>query len=98
MELELDDRRPLNGLRFDVFDAGEIEKMIFVVIRQIAFHLRRVHSAVGLRDIDGRDAQRRKDVPGHFLQRQAATEQNPDDEDDDRERSPECGCCEIHTG
>jgi hypothetical protein len=40
-------RRNLDRLRFDVFDAGDIEKMVLVVIDEKAFHLSRVHPAIG---------------------------------------------------
>jgi len=65
MELEFDQRIALHRLRFDVLDARDIEKVVLVVVGQKPFHLRRIDSAVGLRDIDDRHAQVGKDVTGH---------------------------------
>ena len=73
-------------LRLDVLDAGDVEEVIFVVVGEVALHLRRVHAAVGLRDVDGRNAQRREDVARHFLQGQPRTQNDGKDEHDDRER------------
>src|SRR6266702_913087 len=58
--LEFDDRRALDGLGFDVLDAGDVEEMILVVIGEITFHLGRVHSAVRLRHVNRGNAQARE--------------------------------------
>ncbi len=67
MEHQLHERRALDALALDVIDAGDVEEVILVVVSQVAFHLRRVHAAVGLRDIDGRIADLRENIDGHAL-------------------------------
>jgi hypothetical protein len=57
MELQFHERSPLDGLGFDVFDASDIEEVIFVIISEIAFHLGGIHPAVRLGDVDRRDAE-----------------------------------------
>ena len=70
MKLQLDDGRALDGLRFDVLDAGDVKEVILVIISEIALHLRRVHPAERLGDVNGRYSQGGKNVPRHLLQRQ----------------------------
>ena len=65
MELELHQGRPLNVSRFHVLDAGDVEKVVLVVVGQRTLHLRRVHSAIRLGHVEGRDAQRREYVARH---------------------------------
>ena len=50
-----------------MFDACDVEEMVFVVIGEVPFHLERIHPAVGLRDVDGWDAEGRKNVTGNTL-------------------------------
>ena len=87
MELQLDDRRALDGLRFHVLDAGDVEEVILVIVGEVTFHLRRVHAAVRLRDVNGGDAERRKNVARHFLERQPRGENHAEQKHEDRERS-----------
>ena len=74
MKLQLDQRRALNRLRFDVFDAGDVEEMVLVIIDQKPFHLRRVHAAIGLSDINHRDAEVGEYVARHPLNGEKARE------------------------
>ena len=67
MKHQLHERRALDAFAFDVIDAGDVEEVILVVISQVAFHLGRVHAAVGLRDVDGRIADLREDIDRHAL-------------------------------
>jgi hypothetical protein len=53
MKLELHDGSPLNGLGLHVFDAGDIQKVILVVVREISLHLKGVHSPERLGDVNG---------------------------------------------
>jgi len=69
-----------------VLDARDIEEVIFVIVCQEAFHLRRVHAAVGLGDIDGRNSQRWEDVAGRFTKSEERTQDDGGDEDKHRER------------
>ena len=59
-------------LRFDVFDSGDVEEVILVVVREKPFHLRRVHAAVRLRYIDCRVAEVRERYPPASGESQAA--------------------------
>ncbi len=58
---QLHERRALDALALDVIDAGDVEEVILVVVSEVAFHLRRIHAAVGLGHIDRRIAHLRKD-------------------------------------
>jgi hypothetical protein len=60
MKLQLHDRSALDVLGLHVLDAGDVEEVILVVVGQVAFHLQRVHAAIGLCDVDGRNAQEGK--------------------------------------
>ena len=70
MEHQLHQSRALDAFALHVIDAGDVEEVILVVISEEAFHLRGIHAAVGLRDVDGRIADLREDVDGHALDRQ----------------------------
>jgi hypothetical protein len=89
VELELHDRGALDGLRLDVFDAGNVEEMVFVTVGEVALHLGGIHAAVGLGDVDGGDAQRREDVARHPLQREIRPEGHRDDQHEDGQRTPQ---------
>ena len=67
VEHQLHQCRALDTLAFHVIDAGDVEEVILVVVSEIAFHLRRIHAAVRLRDVDGRIADLRKDIDRHAL-------------------------------
>ena len=67
MEHQLHERRALDAFTIHVVDAGDVEEVILVVVREVAFHLRGVHAAVGLRHVDGGVSDLRKDVGGHAL-------------------------------
>src|SRR5436853_233301 len=96
IELQLDSRRALNGFRFDVFDAGDVEEVVFVVISEITLHLRRVHATVRLRDVDRRNAERREDVPRHALEGESRAEHDRDDEHHDHQGPAHGGLDEVH--
>ena len=85
MKEEFDEADTLNGLRLDVLDACDVEEVIFVVRDQIALHLRRIHPAVGLRDVDHWQIEIREDVYGHSRQRETRAERDGDDRDENRE-------------
>ena len=66
---QLHQRDALNVLRLDVFDARDVEEVILVVVRQVPFHLRRIHTAVRLRDVDSRCAELRENIHLHLPNR-----------------------------
>ena len=86
MKRQLQERHVLNRLRFDALDAADVEEVVLVVVREMAFHLRGAHAAVGLRDIDDRQIEVRKDVDRHPGDRQDGGERQADHGDDDRDR------------
>ena len=96
MELQLHEGSALDRLGFDVLDAGDVEEVILVVIGEVTFHLRRVHAAVGLGDVDGGNAEGREDVAGHALERDPRPEDDGDDQHDNRERPAQGRLHEVH--
>ena len=78
VEHQLHERRALDAFAFDVIDAGDVEEVILVVVSEVAFHLRGVHAAVGLRDVDGGIADLREDVDRHALDGQQGAERDCD--------------------
>ena len=86
MEHQLHERDALNVLGLDVLDAGDVEEVVLVVVGEVAFHLRRIHAAVRLRDVDRGRAQLRKDVDLHLPDRQDRRERNRHDRDQNRDR------------
>ena len=81
-----------------MLDAGDVEEVVLVVVGQVAFHLQRVHAAIGLCDVDGRDAQGREDVTSHFFLGLPRTEQDRHDDDDDGPRMAEGETGKGHAG
>ena len=65
MKVQLHQGKALYVPGLDVIDAGNVQKMIFVIVRQKTFHLRRVHAAIRLADIDHRQIKAGKDIDGH---------------------------------
>ena len=72
---------PCTFLRLDVVDAGDVKKVVLVVVGEIAFHLRGVHAAVGLADVHHRQVQAGEDVDGHLANRQDAAQRDADEGD-----------------
>src|SRR6185437_15973439 len=74
MKLKLNKRGTLDVPRFHSLDARDEEEMVFIIIGEIAFHLRRIHPAIGLRDIDDGNPKIRKNVSRHSRNRKRAQE------------------------
>ena len=55
MKLKLHDRGSLDVFRLHMLDPRDVEEMVLVVVGQVAFHLRRIHAAIRLRDVDRRN-------------------------------------------
>ena len=91
VEHQLHERRALDALALDVVDAGDVEEVILVVVSQVAFHLRGVHAAVGLRHVDGGVADLRKDVDGHALDGEHGAERDGDEGHHHGQRSAKSG-------
>ena len=86
VELELHHRGALDVLRFDVLNAGDVQEVVFVIEGEEAFHLRGVHAAERLGDVDRRDVQGREDVLGHAVQAEDGRQDQRDDRDDQGDR------------
>jgi hypothetical protein len=67
VELQLDQCCALDRFGFDVLDAGDVEKMILVIVDQKPFHLGRVHAAIRLGDVKHRHAKVWENVSWHPL-------------------------------
>ena len=48
-------------------NAADVQEVVLVVVSEKAFHLRRIHTAVGLADVDYRQIETREDVHFHSL-------------------------------
>ena len=52
MKLQLHQRGSLHIATFNMMNAVDVQEVVLVVVRQQAFHLRRIHAAVGLTYVD----------------------------------------------
>src|SRR5258708_10329904 len=86
MKVELEQPETLDRLRFDMFDAGRVEKVVFVVLYELPFHLIRSHSYIRLGYVDHRDIEIRKDILGHSKQRETRAKNKCEDYNNDRDR------------
>ena len=91
MKHQLHEGGALNALALHVIDARDVEEVILVVIGEVAFHLRGVHAAIGLRHIDRRVAHLRKDIDRHALQREHGAQRDRDQRHHHGHRSAQ-GC------
>src|SRR5260370_12329581 len=83
MERQLQQPHVLDRLRFNRLNAGDVEKMVFVVVDKIAFHLRRGHSTERLRDVNHRQIQVRKNIDRHSQKSKNRTQGYSDHDYDD---------------
>ena len=83
-------------LRLDVVDARDIEEMILVIVRQETFHLRRVHAAVGLADVDHREVQRGENIDGHLPNRQEPAQADANQRNHHGQRASQCKEDKVH--
>jgi len=90
MELELDQRYALDRFAFDMLDAGDVEEMVFVIVDDEPFHLRRIKAAIRLRDVNGWHPEIREDIPGHPIDRQKTHQCDGYDHRQERDRSSQC--------
>ncbi len=89
MEEELHLGEALDVLRLDMVDAADVEEVVLVMEGEQPFHLRRVHAAVRLDDIDDRQIEIGEDVDLHPGQRQAAADQQARQRHHDRDGVPQ---------
>jgi hypothetical protein len=98
MELKLHNRSALDGLRFYVFNARDVEEVILVAVGEVALHLGGVHAAERLGDVNRRNAERRKNIARHALDAEHGGECDCEDENDHRKRTTQGELQEIHAG
>src|SRR4051812_15695261 len=96
MKLELDQRDTLDIARFHVLDAVDVEEVVFVIVGDESFHLRRVHAAVRLRDVEHRNSDVGKDVALHAEDAHDAGSDECDHNDQHRNRPAKGKRHEIH--
>ncbi len=87
MENEFHERGALNTLALHAIESRDVKEVILVVVGKVAFHLRRVHSAIGLGHVDCGIADLRENIDGHPFQREHRAERNRYQGDDNRYRS-----------
>ena len=98
MERELQQSIALDRLVLDTLNAVDVKKMIFVIEDQVAFHLRRAHSAVRLSNVDYREVQIREDVRAHAEDGQHRAKRYGEDQHQHGNRPPQGGSDEPHDG
>jgi hypothetical protein len=98
MELELDQPYPLDRFAFDVFDAGDVEEVVLIIVNDEPFHLRRVHAAVRLGHIQDGHPEIWEDVPGHAIDCQKTHQCNGYDHCQKRDRASQCNRHQVHRG
>ena len=91
MEVQLHQGDALDVLGFDVFNAGDVQKVVLVVVRQVPFHLGGIHASVRLCDIDRGRAQLRKDIDLHLPDRHDRRQRDGNDGHNDRDRTSDSG-------
>ena len=79
-----------------MLDAGDIEEVVLVVIRQEPVHLRRVHAAVRLGDVDRGIADGRKNINRHAPHRENGGGRERHHRNDDGDRTGEGGKGQAH--
>ncbi len=96
IELQLDEGVALNGLGLDVFDASDVEKVILVVIGEIALHLCRIHAAIRLGHVNRRRIEAGENIPSAVPDRQPRCDQYANDDDDNGHRTTQRQLHQIH--
>src|SRR5262249_56095714 len=78
-EVELHHGHALDGLRLDVVQAVDVDRVAFDVGGDLALHVGGVEAAVGLGDVDHRQVEGGEDVHRHAHQGQDAADQQGGD-------------------
>ncbi len=69
MEKDLHLGESLNIARLDVMNAADVQEMVLVMKGEQAFHLRRIHTPIGLDHVNDRLIQVREDIDLHTAER-----------------------------
>src|SRR5438105_4824969 len=96
MKLKFDQADALDGFRFDVLDAVDVEEVILVIVNQESFHLRRVDATIRLRHVENRHAEIGKDVTWHPIDGDDPGEDCRDDDHENGDRPPKSKLYEVH--
>ncbi len=79
-----------------MLDASDVKEVILVVIGEVTFHLRRVHAAEWLCDVNGGNTQRGENVTWHLAQCQDRAKRHSNHRHHNRERAAHRRLNEIH--
>jgi hypothetical protein len=71
-----------------MLDAGDVEEVVLEVVDDEPFHLGRIEAAIGLSDIENRDAEIGKDVARHSLDGKKTRHHHGDDQHQNSNRPP----------
>jgi hypothetical protein len=96
VELQLDQCRALDRLGFDMLDAGDVEKMILVIVDEKPFHLGRVHAAIWLGDVKYRHAKVGENVARHPLDGEEAGKDGGENEHHNGDRPAQGKRYQVH--
>ena len=97
MKVELDQTDILDGFRFHMLNARNVEKVVLIIGDEISLHLRRIHSAIGLRYINHRKIEVGENIHRHTEECQHRTQRHTDNGDENRDRTSEGSVDEPHT-
>src|SRR5690349_2000573 len=61
-----------------MLDACDVKKMVLIIVGEISFHLGRIHTSIGLGDINRWNPEIRKNITRHLPQRDKSGQQKPD--------------------
>ena len=70
MKVEFDQADVLDGFRFDVLNARDVEEMVFIIRDEVPLHLGRIHPTIGLRYVNHRKLEIRKNIHWHTHERE----------------------------
>src|SRR5882724_2196998 len=79
-----------------MLNAGDKEEMELVIVSEITLHLRRIHAAKRLRNVNRGNAQRGKNIAGHLAQREDRAKRQSNHRDNNCQRSAQCRLSEVH--
>ena len=80
-----------------MLDPGDVEKVIFVIIREVTFHLGGVHSPIRLGHVNRRNPQRRKMSRGMRSHASTGADDHPKHQDKHRKRPTQGVLNEVHS-
>src|SRR6185312_5506133 len=98
IEFDLDQRCALNAFRVDIFYAGNVQEMVFIVGGDESLHLVGGKTAVRLSHVYSRQPELREDVDLAVPDGQPGEKKNGHDRNQDGYRMTQCGNNELHGG